>query len=232
MRLRIALPDDGLIFAMLQVTQSQFEQTIARFDRRETLRAQLYHRALTLIEAGFEIEAHLLILATWNFACFRYAMLSFNLAEFEKTLDGISRKIDPLEEKHLMETNLVEHRAMVIDVFDKLKAIRGVQSTGASKVLHLLNPEMFVMWDKYIRGKADDGAGYFQFLLDCQQRFQGLRPNGKNRTMAKCIDEYNYITKTIPAMEEQRITKEAARAKRISVPQTERGSKKKVLSSL
>lgn len=218
-------------FTMPQVTQSQFERTIARFDRRETLRAQLYHRALALIEAGFKIEAHLLILATWNFACFRYAMLSFNLAEFEKTLDGISSKIRPLEEKYLMETNLVEHRPLLIDVFNQLKAIRGVQSTGASKVLHLLNPEIFVMWDKYIRGKVDDGAGYFQFLLDCQQRFQGLRPTGEKRTMAKCIDEYNYITKTVPVMEEQRNTKEAACKGRMVAPQKKRGLEKRVLSS-
>ena len=47
------------------------------------MRAQLYDKALGLIDAGFRIEAHLLILATWNFARFRYVTRTFRLDDYQ-----------------------------------------------------------------------------------------------------------------------------------------------------
>ena len=35
---------------------------------------------------GFEVEAYLLILATWNFARFRYAVRGFKLSNFQKII--------------------------------------------------------------------------------------------------------------------------------------------------
>src|SRR5581483_6933104 len=50
------------------MTQEEFARIVLSFDRAEPMRAALYYRALALIEAGFQVEAHVLILATWNFA--------------------------------------------------------------------------------------------------------------------------------------------------------------------
>jgi hypothetical protein len=69
------------------MTQDEFNKAVANFDGGEPMRAQLYDKALGLIDAGFRIEAHLLILATWNFARFRYVTRTFNLAEYQQTLD-------------------------------------------------------------------------------------------------------------------------------------------------
>jgi hypothetical protein len=49
----------------------------------------------------------------------------------------------------------------------------GIGPTSVSKVLHLLNPNLFVMWDDQIRGKLHDGYDgdgkeYVRFLQDAQ----------------------------------------------------------------
>ena len=55
--------------------QIEFEKTISEFQKIEAARDQLWDRAKVLIEKGFEVEACILILATWNFARFRYFRL-------------------------------------------------------------------------------------------------------------------------------------------------------------
>ncbi len=91
--------------------------------------------------------------------------------------------------------------------------------TTISKVLHLLNPEIFVMWDKGIRARykqrnyriQDNAEGYLQFLKETQQELREafadrqvkngksydaiedeIRKKFDNKTLAKIIDQYNY----------------------------------------
>ena len=88
-------------------------------------------------------------------------------------------------------------------------------ATGASKVLHLLNPRLFAMWDDSIRKNyqinAPDENGYLRFLKmakeeiaelvkDCAER-NGLSLEDaekfiKDRTgmeLTKLLDELNYL---------------------------------------
>ena len=78
------------------MTQKEFNKTVAEFDKGEPMRAQLYYRALDLIRAGFRVEAHLLILATWNFARFRYATRDFDLRGYENVLERLDEPLRPL----------------------------------------------------------------------------------------------------------------------------------------
>ncbi|MEK7212034.1 MAG: hypothetical protein AAB731_05400 [Patescibacteria group bacterium] len=64
---------------------------LSGFTKKET-RWDLYPRFLNLIKGGFEVEAFLLILSTWNFARFRYVVRSFDLGKFIIIL----KKIEPL----------------------------------------------------------------------------------------------------------------------------------------
>ena len=91
--------------------------------------------------------------------------------------------------------------------------------TTISKTLHLLNPEIFVMWDNGIRKRyknknsriRDSPEGYLEFLKETQKGIRGalndrrretgkeldeiekeIRSKYKNITLAKIIDEYNY----------------------------------------
>jgi hypothetical protein len=52
---------------MSTMTQDEFNRVIGTYDAEDSMRATLYYRALNLIAAGFVIDAHILILATWNF---------------------------------------------------------------------------------------------------------------------------------------------------------------------
>lgn len=184
------------------------------------MRAQLYYRALGLINAGFRIEAHLLILATWNFARFRYVTRTFNLSEYQETLDCLSKLLNPLDGRELMKADLTEHRTHIVQAFDKLACIEGIRFTGAAKILHLMYPLFFVMWDRFISGQYPkraylkleivqsgfwpyrkfvcSGDGYYDFLQVCQNRFQGLVSPDPGRSLAKCIDEFNFTTITFP----------------------------------
>jgi hypothetical protein len=189
------------------------------------MRGQLYARALRLISQGFAIEAHLLILATWNFARFRYVVPSFILADYESRLSSLLATFRGLAACDIATLNLKGHRQAIVDAFDNLAAVKGVERTGAAKALHLLLPAVFVMWDAAIAGwhspKADyralkivqsgfwnpptypfakNGSGYHDFLVYCQSRFSDFVSPDKGKTLAKCIDEFNYctITKALP----------------------------------
>ena len=108
-----------------------------------------------------------------------------------------------------------------MDAFNKLAAISGIEFTGAAKILHLLRPQLFVMWDRAIMGwspplrdyaKLDiikrgfwekrtfkqAGSGYFDFLAVCQEKFCGLTSPDARKSLAKCIDEFNFCTITVP----------------------------------
>jgi hypothetical protein len=73
-----------------------------------------------------------------------------------------------------------------------------VDQTGASKIMHFKQPELFVMWDTAIRRHyrvptvctAED---YVEFLRCMRRTFGHLAWMPKDRTFAKAIDEYNFV---------------------------------------
>jgi len=68
---------------MTKTQKPKKSSTIKKFSKKE-LRWDFYPMFLKLIKSGFKIEALLLMLSTWNFASFRYAVRSFNLDYFKK----------------------------------------------------------------------------------------------------------------------------------------------------
>ncbi len=75
--------------------QSEFEKTIEEFQKIEDARDQLWDRAKVLIEKEFEVEAYILILATWNFAGFRFVIKDFDLREFHEVI----KRVNPIFKK-------------------------------------------------------------------------------------------------------------------------------------
>lgn len=158
---------------------------------------------LNLMKNGFEIEAYLLMLSIWNFARFRYAVRNFNIDNFKKTtkrLDPIFKKFRTLDFKTI---NLIKYEKDIETLFRTLASIKGIEKTGASKLMHLKAPKVFVMWDGYIRkhygfknGDADD---YFNFLKKMQTTYGHVK-SIEERTAAKLIDEHNYKTITEPIL--------------------------------
>ena len=106
--------------------------------------------------------------------------------------------------------------------FDKLARCnppKNNEATGTSKILHIINPELFVMWDGAIRGGYGfggkyEGEQYVDFLRRMQMlanyaisqienecgvsredAIELLKCNG--HTLAKTLDEYNYVKFTL-----------------------------------
>ncbi len=110
--------------------------------------------------------------------------------------------------------------ALIADEFDAIRLCNPArnQSTAASKVLHMINPQIFVMWDAAIcKGHGvhhREGRQYAYEFLPKMQRFarEAIRqcvlvercPHEEaiarictcGHTMAKVLDEYNYACYT------------------------------------
>jgi hypothetical protein len=78
---------------------------------------------------------------------------------------------------------------------------------AASKALHLLQPRLFVMWDKEIRRSAPEGYGTYLLQMhaladrlseqapadDVEAYLHELLGYEKRKTLAKYVDEYNWF---------------------------------------
>jgi hypothetical protein len=95
------------------------------------------------------------------------------------------------------------------DLIREMRAA-GVLNMGdaaASKALHLLNPRLFVMWDKEIRRSAPEGYGAYLLQMhelalglarqapaeDIEVYLQELLGYQTRKTLAKYLDEYNWF---------------------------------------
>jgi hypothetical protein len=125
------------------MTQEEFNRVVGTFDDEEAMRSALYHRALSLITAGFVVDAHILILAPWNFARFRYAMTTFDLAGYENTIERLGRDLAPLASGELMTLDLGNNRNVIVAAFDGACANQRRRIHGGSKDTSFARAERF-----------------------------------------------------------------------------------------
>lgn len=151
----------------------------------------------------------------------------------QTALQNVAKDLDPLMDKTILDLNLSktptdDNKVIVggdllkiIPIFDELAIrckYRGYSSTAASKILHAINPDGFVMWDTNIRKKygrdrmLTNGWDYAYYFLpemqriansaieqvmneedhsSCAEAIKSLTPCGNS--LAKVIDEYNYV---------------------------------------
>jgi len=221
------------------ITLEDLAEAAAKFERIEP-RGGFYSLARGLVEKDLPLEGCILILATWNAA--RFSNVIFDIDAFRSTLAELSDDFVALGGYTIQTVDLESHRARIESIFNRLAKIKGVEYTGAPKVIHLLLPELFVAWDAYIRGGSDkedrlyvglpcvdskkwclvrydqDGRGYVDFLSDMQSRVRHLAYSASGKTLAKVLDEWNYVQVTIPIQAikkaEEKRRKEAKKAKR------------------
>ena len=211
------------------ITDQDFMEATKRFDLLEK-RGSFYNMAVNLMNSNFETEAYFLILATWNFAVFRYAVKDFDIHAFKDKI----RELDPyfvqLEGKEFRSIDFKHYGDNITRIFEDLSSIEGVKYTGASKLMHLRNRNVFVMWDGYIKGSksnkyydkldivrsgrwevveyGNDGQSYLRFLIDMQEKFKNIHFQGSNKSFAKAIDEFNYVNITLPIQDMEKVEKE------------------------
>lgn len=150
-------------------------------------------------------------------------VLDEHVAELERTIESLKGHILALQEVRLENVNFQE-KLQDLTVGDTIlhlfSQLRFLGPTGASKVLHLLLPNLIVLWDTQIREdyQVDSGADSFlQFqkmmkqLLDYaitdymnkhnvgkENAIQGIlttRYGIKTKSPAKLLDEYNWATR-------------------------------------
>ena len=200
------------------ITTIKFKSTIANFPILEK-RGSFYDMATNLLNKKFEIEAYVLILATWNFAYFRYGVKNFDINNFKKKIKELEPCFDKLDNEECRTIDIDRHKETIKTIYDALAAFEGVGATGASKIMHLRNRNLFIMWDRFIRGDeaksyydnldtiaegypakakyGNNGYDYCLFLKDMQETFRNVVFDNENKTFAKAIDEYNYISITL-----------------------------------
>lgn len=188
---------------------------LKKFSKKE-LRWDFYPMFLGLMEKGLEVEAFLLMLSIWNFAYFRYVARSFNLDRFKNAIDSLKLEFKKFQKLDFRTIDFDKHEKEIKKIFETLSDIKEIKKTGASKMIHLKVPRVFVMWDnhimkhyKYHKGDADD---YFNFLKEMQRRFKNIKPL-PGRTVPKLIDEHNYKTITEPVLAKNRKKKVNGRLK-------------------
>ena len=176
-------------------------------------RASFYDVALEIVN-DHPLQASIILLAVWNINRFRFmASDSKNLVDLKKAITECKPLFERVKGKDFRGAKLPEIRDVVEKIYSKLSGVYGVEYTGASKVMHLLNRDLFVMWDRDTREKygfdVADGDDYFNFLKLMQEKVKNIEWNDPNKTLAKAIDEYNQATITIPRMQERRIKKKS-----------------------
>ena len=164
----------------------------------EELRDKIYTWSLNLIKKGYELEGIFLLIATWNFAYFRYHMKDFPLNEFERSLKECD--FDYFKDKDFSNASLdnTETKSKIIEIYQKLSDFKGIKWVGATKIMHLKCPNFFIMWDgkiiKHYKAKTSP-EGYFNFMKLIQNLYKkgSFKDLDKNMTIPRAIDFYNMI---------------------------------------
>ena len=143
-----------------------------------------------------------------------------------KALESVAPICKGLNELTLLDTDFDRSFVGEFSVKDAVRIVfesvleagPRVEATGTSKILHMINPEFFVMWDGPIRGgyavgqSAEDYAKRFLPRVQGQARLavsQYCEATGVSKsdviglltkcehTLAKVIDEFNYVKFTL-----------------------------------
>lgn len=136
------------------ISNKEFNKVISKFPKQEK-RYDFFTLAESLMKDGNDIQAYILILATWNFARFRYFLKEFNIYRLQVALNKIKKYIRRLEKEKFETINLALYKDNIIFIYNTLSKIPGIEYTGATKIMHLRLPKVFIMWDTYIRGSKE-----------------------------------------------------------------------------
>ncbi len=169
----------------------------------EQVRNNVYGWTLELIKEGKILQGLILMLSTWNFAYFRFHMKDFDLNSFEKAIK--ERSMGYFKDKRFEEIDLgdKEVKERIIKIYSILSSFNGVRFVGATKVMHFLHPNVFVMWDRKIirQYKAKTSPeGYIEFMKKMQEMYKkgDFENLDKSVSIPRAIDIYNMSKYSMP----------------------------------
>ena len=161
-----------------KISLKQFKKGIRKFPKNEH-RSKFFEMAQNLFKKGFKLEACILILATWNFAGFRYKLKKFSVKRLQKTLNKVEKEFKKMERKEFKTIKFKLYKNNIIRIYKRLSRIPGIKYTGATKIMHLRLPKVFIMWDKYIRGSTER-RGYLQNSNKIKRYYRDIIITDKN----------------------------------------------------
>ena len=156
----------------------------------------------------------------------------FNLLENEKLETIDFEKMVDVDEKVLKTQEIVSSVFRTISPTVAPTFGKGGY-TATSKIMHMVNPELFPMWDRNIRrkyGSYGNTEGYLLFVLKMQSIVKGVIKDyceehgisvkeakkeicrkicsgGRMLTLVKLVDEYNYTRFTLKKSQTQGVSK-------------------------
>jgi hypothetical protein len=138
---------------------------------------------------SFILAGAKLIIITWNAAGFQ-RLSRENKADLEndilKAYKKTETKLKELkgERLELLNLNDAQLKGGIKSIFLEFSSKKSIGLTGASKILHILNPHVFMMWDANIRNayhklhskshKVGDGECYLEFLRQSQEIIKAI----------------------------------------------------------
>ena len=154
---------------------------------------------MDLIDEEKTIIGLILMLSTWNFASFRYAIKTFPLNEFEKYLSSCKFGYFKNISFESVDFKNKKIKKRILELYSGLSKFEGIKYVGATKIMHFLCPKLFVMWDRKIRKHykfQTSPDGYYSFLIQMQQDYKNgeFKNLDKNVSIPRAIDIYNMRT--------------------------------------
>ncbi len=215
------------------IKDKDIDKAIVHYNTYER-RATFFDLSRKLIEKELNIAGYILLLAIWNFASFRYVTKTFDLSGFEKTMKNLEIYFKVFKKRNIDSISYKLFTNEITIIFNNLSNIQGIGYTGASKLMHLINPNVFIMWDSYIRGeksgrfyenctsyyrkKKDEknnvkkykktSEGYIEFLCDMKLLFENNNLKRDGILPTKIIDVFNYVNITLPIQKKEKEEKE------------------------
>ncbi len=212
--------------------REEVHQAHERFKRDEP-RAFVYELALGETRRSV-VNGILLLLLIWNREAYqnmdRHAFFRF-LGRHKVELESAIAKIEPVlalfKSEGLETVNLSKHGEAIKQIFVELCTPKKMGPTAAGKALHLLQPQLFMMWDDNIReghglAEIEKVAGerslkkrdyieyyagaYVTFMDRMQKLAKSLLADcsidtvieeNDGYTLPKLLDEYNYCVYTL-----------------------------------
>jgi len=175
------------------------------------LRYKIHDWALNLLKNGYKYEAIILFLSTWDFAYFRYILPKFDIENFKKTIEKLEKEQLAFFNGKTFENIDLEDNVVIENIKEiYIELCRFVKHVGATKVMYLLKPEVFIMWDTKIInhyrtnktvGKIDKSPeGYVNFMKLMQKLYKNgelPQPDKDNESITRAIDRYNWEKYTV-----------------------------------
>jgi hypothetical protein len=168
-------------------------------------RARYYDYAIEIADRGYLLQASIIILAVWNKA----RLCKIRSEEYGNILKGLEEVIKKERLKfeglkgnfRTFDFKGTESSSMIKETYRDLSKIKGIENTGASKVMHLLNRDLFLMWDTKMRNEygypKPNEQDYLDYLTKMQIKVKDIEWANPNKTLPKAIDEFNYVKITL-----------------------------------